>query len=83
MSSMSLKAEPTRPSLTDCSDGRRIHVRFILLAAVLLLVTIVSVRNIHKGELHLNTDEAHHAMTGVYFSDFLSDLPLTDAVGYT
>ncbi len=83
MSSMSLKAEPTRPSLTDCSDGRRIHARFILLAAVLLLVTIVSVRNIHKGEFHLNTDEAHHAMTGVYFSDFLSDLPLTDPVGYT
>ncbi len=69
-----------QPNSPDRGGTRR---RVALLAAVLLLVTVVAVRGINTGEFHLNIDEAHHAFTGVYFADFLSDLPLTHPVKYT
>ncbi len=64
-------------------DVWRTRRRAVLLAAVLLLVTVVVIRGISRGEFHLITDEAHHAFTGLYFADFLSDLPLTHPVKYT
>lgn len=56
--------------------------RTILLLAVLAVVALMISRGITKGEFHLNTDEAHHAVTGLFFADLLSDLPLTNPVHY-
>ena len=55
----------------------------ILLFAALVWVTLVVTRGITKGEFNYITDETLHAVTGLYFADFLHDLPLTHAVQYT
>lgn len=55
----------------------------LLVLAVLLVVTVIVSRRISQGEFHLNVDESVHAMTGLYFADFLYDLPLLDPIQYT
>ena len=40
-------------------------------------------RGIHTGEFNFNTDETIHASTGLYFADFLRDLPLRHPLQYT
>lgn len=55
----------------------------ILQVAVLVLAALVITRGIGRGEFHLNIDEAFHATTGLYFADFLHDLPLHHPVKYT
>ncbi len=47
-----------------------------LLLLLLTLVAIPMLREINKGELHLNVDETRHAMSGVFLHDFLRDFPL-------
>ena len=44
---------------------------------------IVITRGIHTGEFNFNTDETIHASTGLYFADFLRDLPLGHPLEYT
>lgn len=56
--------------------------RMVLLLAVLAVAGLMISRGITKGEFHLNTDEAHHAATGLFFADLLSDLPLKSPVHY-
>lgn len=63
------------------STGRRRSA--ILLASTLLLVSVIVLRHVNLGEFNLNFDEAHHAATGLYFADLLSDLPLTHLLQYT
>lgn len=55
----------------------------VLLAAVLVLVSIVIVRGISKGEFSYNTDETQHAVTGLYVADLLRDRPLSHPIEYT
>lgn len=55
----------------------------LLLFLVLLFVALVVSRNIEKGEFNLNVDETLHAVTGLYFADFLTDLPLAHPIQYT
>ncbi len=55
----------------------------VLLLFVLLVVTVVALRGIDQGEFNLNVDETIHAVTGLYFADFLRDLPLTHPIQYT
>ncbi len=55
-------------------------------AAVLVLVMILSAlviaRHMDRGEFNIHTDEAQHAVTGLFFSDFLRDLPLLSPIDY-
>jgi hypothetical protein len=53
-----------------------------LLVATLGLVAVVVLRGISIGEFHYNVDEAQQAVTGLFFADFLRDLPLSDPVQY-
>lgn len=55
----------------------------LLLLAALLLVTAFVAKGIGKGELSYYADEAPQAVTGLYFADFISDLPLAHPVRYT
>jgi hypothetical protein len=55
----------------------------ILLLASLLWTTLVATRGITKGEFSFINDEALHAVTGLYFADFLHDLPLRHPLEYT
>jgi hypothetical protein len=55
----------------------------VLLVVVLLVITIIVCRGITKGEFHFWVDEAAHGVTGLYFADFLRDLPLRHPVEYT
>lgn len=55
----------------------------LLLAGVLILAAAEITHGIHKGEFNLNDDEPHHAFTGIFVADFLSDLPLAHPVEYT
>ncbi|HEV8523273.1 MAG TPA: glycosyltransferase family 39 protein [Terriglobales bacterium] len=60
------------------------HRDTLLLLASLLVVAIFLAHGLHQcKELAFSEDEPRHALTGVYFADFLSDLPLSDPVGYT
>jgi len=61
--------------------GRRLG-RFLPFA-ILLLVAVVLVRGVSKGEFNIDNDETIHAFTGRYIADFLSDLPLAHPVQYT
>jgi hypothetical protein len=65
------------------SGGRLSRTGLLLLAGVLLLVTIVVLHGISRGEFHLNVDEAHHAVTGLYIADLIRDFPLTHPIQYT
>lgn len=53
-----------------------------LLLLLLTLVAIPMLREINKGELHLNVDETRHAMGGVFLYDFFRDLPLNWPLQY-
>ena len=55
----------------------------VLVAAVLAASGFVITRGIHNGEFNFNTDETIHASTGLYFADFLRDLPLRHPLQYT
>ena len=68
--------------LSFMQNPERLASRFVLVA-VLLFVTVVVTRGVHKGEFSINVDEGAHAVTGLYFADFLSDLPLAHPVQYT
>ena len=66
---------PRRPS--------RLHDIWLLSAVLVLLTCALVYRISRAGEFSYTEDEAHHAVTGVYFADFLRDLPLTHPVQYT
>jgi len=53
------------------------------LAVVLVLVSIVIVRGISKGEFSYNTDETQHAVTGLYVADLIRDRPFSHPIEYT
>jgi Dolichyl-phosphate-mannose-protein mannosyltransferase len=55
----------------------------LLLALTLLLVSLVVLRGVRRGEFDYNVDESQHAATGLYFADLLKNLPLAHAVHYT
>ncbi|MGZ4890521.1 MAG: ArnT family glycosyltransferase [Candidatus Angelobacter sp.] len=55
----------------------------MLVLSVLAVSGIVITRGIHTGEFNFNTDETIHASTGLYFADFLRDLPLGHPLEYT
>lgn len=57
--------------------------RLLLIVAVLAVCAVVITRGIHNGEFSFNTDETIHASTGLYFADFLRDLPLRHPMQYT
>ena len=59
---------------TDFQSWLRRPAAVLLL--LLILVAIPMLREINKGELHLNVDETRHAMGGVFLHDFLRDFPL-------
>lgn len=63
--------------------GGKYHI--CLLAATLCLVTLFLAYRIHRaGEFgELIEDESHHAVTGLYFADLITDLPLTHPIEYT
>jgi len=56
--------------------------RWVLLVASIALVCLMAVRDIHTGEFDYNVDEAQHAVTGLFVSDALHDLPLRHPVQY-
>jgi len=75
-----------RGSVIPFSTGAEslLSARYVLLlAATLLLVSLVVLRGVHRGEFDYNVDESQHAATGLYFADLLKDLPVTHPVGYT
>jgi hypothetical protein len=55
----------------------------LLLALTLLLVSLLVLRGVRRGEFDYNVDESQHAATGLYFSDLVKDLPVTHPVHYT
>lgn len=57
--------------------------RVLLVVAVLAASGVVITRGIHTGEFNFNTDETIHASTGLYFADFVRDLPLRHPMQYT
>jgi hypothetical protein len=57
--------------------------RVVLLAAVLLLTSVAVLHHVKRGEFNINVDEGHHAVTGLYFSDLLTDLPWRHPIQYT
>jgi hypothetical protein len=55
----------------------------LLLLAALSWTSLLVVHGITKGEFCYINDEALHAVTGLFFADFLHDLPLTHPIEYT
>jgi hypothetical protein len=55
----------------------------LLLLAALSWTAVVVAHGITKGEFCYINDEALHAVTGLFFADFLHDLPLTHPIEYT
>lgn len=50
---------------------------------VCVLVSLVVLQGAGRSELFYNTDEAQHGVTGLFFHDFLRDLPLREPADYT
>jgi hypothetical protein len=57
--------------------------QLLLLGITLLLVSLFTLRGLHRGEFDYNVDESQHAATGLYFADLLKDLPITHTLHYT
>ena len=55
----------------------------LLLALTLLLVSLVVLRGVRRGEFDYNVDESQHAATGLYIADLLKDVPIAHPVHYT
>src|SRR5215469_4484029 len=65
---------------------RRIRARRnsrLQLVTVLVLVSIVLLKGISKGEFSYNTDETQHAVTGLYVADLVRDRPFSHPIEYT
>jgi Dolichyl-phosphate-mannose-protein mannosyltransferase len=73
------------PARAQLSSGSRVGPHIWLLAFILCLVTIFLAYRIYRaGELgQLTEDEAHHAVTGLYFADLITDLPIAHPIDYT
>jgi hypothetical protein len=56
--------------------------RWLLLLGAITLVCIPVCRDIGKGEFDYNTDEAQHAVTGLFVADALHDRPIRHPVEY-
>lgn len=54
----------------------------LILAVLLTVAAVVISRGIGRGEFNIHSDEAQHAMTGLFFADFLRDLPLAEPIEY-
>jgi hypothetical protein len=57
--------------------------RLLLLTLTLLLLSVLVLRGIRRGEFDYNVDESQHAATGLYFADLLKDVPVAHPVHYT
>jgi 4-amino-4-deoxy-L-arabinose transferase-like glycosyltransferase len=56
----------------------------LVFLAVFAVLAVFWVHALQRcDEFGLSEDESRHAVTGLYFADFLSDLPLSNPVGYT
>jgi hypothetical protein len=71
-----------RSSLNSSALVRAMDVLLRPPVLLLLVATFIISRGIAHGELHYYTDETRHAFTGVFFRDFLVDLPLRHPVQY-
>ncbi len=56
--------------------------RWLLLLGAIALVCVTACREISIGEFDYNTDEAQHAVTGLFVADALHDLPVRHPVEY-
>lgn len=76
--------ESTTSYAAERSKGLKQLLAFLLYPPVMLLVivTLVAGRGIARGEFFFYGDEMRHAMNGVFFRDFLMDLPLRHPVQY-
>jgi hypothetical protein len=72
-----------RAASVEAGRGLGTRMSWLLLPGVLLVLTVVIVHRIDRGEFNLHTDEAQHAVTGLYFYDLLGDLPLAHPIEYT
>lgn len=79
--SSTLSSVSTRSALRRFLPAR--CLRYLLVLALLVISSVVITRGIHIGEFSFNTDETIHASTGLYFADFLRDLPLRHPIQYT
>lgn len=80
---LALADEPTvKPPLAQESGGwdRRSTG---LLACVLVIATVVTLRGVRVGEFSYNVDETQHAVTGLYVADLVRDHPFAHPIGYT
>jgi len=75
-----------RGSVIPISAGEQGLLRtlpLLLCGLTLLLVSLVVLRGVHRGEFDYNVDESQHAATGLYFADLVKDLPVHHPVDYT
>lgn len=57
-------------------------VRWLLVLSAITLVCVMVARDIHKGEFDYNTDEAQHAVTGLFVADAMRDFPVRHPMQY-
>jgi Dolichyl-phosphate-mannose-protein mannosyltransferase len=65
------------------AEGLRSKSHVLLLALTLLLVSLLVLRGVRRGEFDYNVDESQHAATGLYVADLVKHLPVTHLVHYT
>jgi hypothetical protein len=73
--------EPAGPQLEPSSRFKSRST--VILTGVLLVVCVLIVKGIDKGEFSYNIDETQHAVTGLYVADLIRDHPLSHPVEYT
>jgi hypothetical protein len=57
--------------------------RKILLSGVIVILAVLTLRGITRGEFNVNVDESYHAFTGCYFADLIRSHPFTHPLRYT
>jgi len=60
----------------------KVQRAWLLPLALIVLISVVILHGIRRGEFDYNVDEAQHGVTGLFLADAMHDLPLTHPVQY-
>ena len=61
---------------------RKVHRVWVLPLALIVLISVVILHGVHRGEFDYNVDEAQHGVTGLFLADAMHDLPVSHPIQY-
>lgn len=67
---------------SDRGAFRKVQRVWVLPLALIVLISVVILHGIRRGEFDYNVDEAQHGVTGLFLADAMHDLPVSHPIQY-